>query len=359
MTPEPGSYHDSVLGSAPGSFINLFLAQWQEHISTFPPRYQTGKQILHGSRLRPLLVAWGYLLAGADFNDDLRADVARLAVYVELLHKATILVDDLIDDDSVRNGEESFHAQFSDSEAILFAIYLLGDSLERLTQMADSVDADKWYRDVTHLLAAAIKEMSAGGIEEVTGAGDNLAILAKTRRLVELQTIALVKNGLLTGYKYGHGGEQHTATIESLGYDSGYIFQVLNDLEPFLGETLNAAHKGEVNFDILRSRKNMTVAFIYSRLKSSDQDRFQRMVRSTDPRLPSVLLEWFAKYNVLSDVLDNLADVKMNIAANLNLLPLDTPRCTGFSAFVNYVFSAAVKRIGGAYGEKLSEILIK
>jgi heptaprenyl diphosphate synthase len=298
-------------------------------------------------------------LAGTHFDDDRRADVARLAVYVELLHKATILIDDLIDDDSVRNGEESFHAQFSGSETILFAIYLLGDSLERLAKMADSVDADKWYRDVTHLLAAAIKEMSSGGIEEVTGAGDHLGIFAKTKRLVELQTIALVKNGLLTGYKYGRGSEEHTTTIESLGYDSGYIFQVLNDLEPFLGEDLNAAHKGAANFDILRSRKNMTVAFIYGRLKSSDRNKFHRLVQSTDPRLPSVLIQWFATYNVLSDVLDNLADVKLSIVANLNLLPLDVPRRTGFCTFVNYVFSAAVRRIGGAYGEKLSEILIK
>src|SRR5688572_6942013 len=107
MTPEPGSYHDLLLGSTPSSFMNLFQAQWREHISSFPTRYQTGKQIVHGSRLRPLLVAWGYLLAGVDFDYARRADVARLAVYVELLHKATILIDDLIDDDSARNGEES------------------------------------------------------------------------------------------------------------------------------------------------------------------------------------------------------------------------------------------------------------
>jgi geranylgeranyl pyrophosphate synthase len=359
MTLASCPYDDTVLGSAPGSFVNLFLAQWQDHLSSFPLRYQAGKQILHGSRLRPLLVAWGYLLAGADFDDARRADVARLAVYVELLHKATILIDDLIDDDNIRNGEESFHIQFSDSETILFAIYLLGDSLERLTMMDVSVDADKWYRDVTHLLAVAIKEMSSGGIEEVTGAGDHLAIFAKTRRLIELQTVALMKNGLLTGYIYGHGREQHAATIESLGYDSGYIFQVLNDLEPFLGEELNAAHKGAVNFDILRSRKNITVAFIYRRLKSSDRDRFHRLVQSTNPLLPSVLLEWFVKFNVLSDVLDNLADVKTNIAASLDLLPLEAPRRTGFCRFVNYIFYAAIRRIGGAYGEKLSEILIR
>jgi len=359
MTPEPGSYHDLVLGSSPSSFMTLFQAQWREHINSFPARYQTGKQIVHGSRLRPLLVAWGYLLADADFADDRRADIARLAVYVELLHKATILIDDLIDEDSARNGEESFHVQFSDSETILFAIYLLGDSLERLALAAVSIDTGKWYREITQLLGAAIKEMTSGALEEVINSGDHLVIFAKAKRLIELQTIALMKNGLLTGYKYGRGNEQHTATIESLGYDSGYMFQVLNDLEPFLGGDQNAFHKDAVNFDVLRSRKNITVAFICNRLSPSDRLRLQSLMQSGDPLLPSILTGWFAKYNVLSGVLDNLSDVKKNIEANTNFLPLDVQRRHGFCAFVNYVLSVAIGRIGGAYGEKLSEILIK
>ena len=355
----PSSYHDLVIGPDVSSFMNLFVAQWQEHVSSFPSRYRTGKQILQGARLRPLLVAWGYLLAGRDFDDHHRADVARLAVYIELLHKATILIDDLIDDDDVRNGQESFHTQFGTSETILFAIYLLGDSLERLALMADSVHAYNWYHATTRLLATAIKEMCCGAIEEVAGVGDHLTIVAKARRLIELQTVALMKNGLLTGYRYAHGIEQHVTTIGSLGYDSGYIFQVLNDLEPFLGGDLNTFHKGTANYDILRSRKNITVAFIYRRLQSAERQRFHDMVQSSDPLLPSVLIDWFAKYNVLSDVIDNLADVKSNIIANVNLLSLAVERQSGFCKFVNHVLSVAVRRIGGLYGDKLSEILIK
>lgn len=358
MTPAPDFYHDLVLGSSHNSFMSQFQTAWREHVSSFPTRYQTGKQIVHGSRLRPLLVAWGYLLAGVDFDDERRADVANLAVYVELLHKATILIDDLIDEDDVRNGEESFHIQFSDSEAILFAIYLLGDSLERLAMTANA-HTDSWYRDTTQLLGAAIKEMSAGAIEEVTSSNDQLSIFAKARRLIELQTIALMKNGMLTGYKYGHGNEQHATIIESLGYDSGYMFQVLNDLEPFLGEDLNALHKGTVNFDVLRSRKNITIAFIFSRLSLEDRNQLHSLLRSADPLLPSTLTGWFAKYNVLRDVLDNLADVKKNIETNANFLPIDAQRRIGFCAFVNHVLSAAIRRIGGTYGEKLSAILIK
>ncbi|HEX2091546.1 MAG TPA: polyprenyl synthetase family protein [Longimicrobiaceae bacterium] len=359
MAPEPGPYHHLVLGSSPNSFINLFQAQWKEHIKSFPKRYQTGKQLVLGSRFRPLLVSWGYLLSGGDFDEDDRAEIARVAVYVELLHKATLLIDDLIDQDDTRNGVPSFHVEFSNNEAILFAIYLLGDCLERLSVATATAHTEKWYPEVMELLGEAIKNMSLGAIEEVVSPDDQLASISKAKRIIELQTIALIKNGLLTGYKYGRGNMHHVDTIDSLGYDCGYLFQVLNDLEPFLGADLNVLHKGTVNFDVLRSRKNITVAFISDRLSSSERDRLHLLIRSADPLLPSLLHGWFSKYDVFSSMLENLRDVHKNIRASINSLPLDVQRRSDFSAFINYVLSGAVRRIGGAYGEKLSEILIR
>ena len=199
--------------------------------------------------------------------------------------------------------------------------------------------------------------MSYGAIEEVVSSADHLAVFGNAKRLIELQTIALMKNGLLTGYKVGQGDEQYDATIESLGYDSGYMFQVLNDLEPFLGQDLNAHNKGEANFDVLRSRKNITVGFIANRLNSADRRTFHTLLRSADPLLPVTLNEWFAKYDVLRDVIDNLTDVNRNIEANVQALPVALQLRSGFTAFVNYVLAAAVGRIGGAYGAKLSDIL--
>jgi geranylgeranyl pyrophosphate synthase len=201
--------------------------------------------------------------------------------------------------------------------------------------------------------------MSYGAIEEVISSDDQLASLSKAKRIIELQTIALIKNGLLTGYKYGRGDPHHVAIIDSLGYDCGYLFQVLNDLEPFLGKDLNVLHKGAVNFDVLRSRKNITVAFISDKLNSSERGRLHILMRSFDPLLPSVLNDWFSKYDVWNSILENLADVKKSVDANVNSLPLEVQRRSGFCSFVNYVLSVAVGRIGGTYGEKLSEILIK
>jgi len=295
-------------------------------------------------------------LSGSDFARHSRVEIAKLAVYIELLHKATLIVDDLIDQDDTRNGHESFHIEFSDNEAILFAIYLLGDCIQRLS-LTTARNRAEWFPEIVELLGEAIKDMSLGGIEEVTSRNDHLASFSKAKRIIELQTITLVKNGLLTGYQYGRGNMDCIAIIESLGYDCGYLFQVLNDLEPFLGADLNVRHKGAVNFDVLRSRKNITVAFISAKLSSSELGRLHMLMRSADPLLPSVLYHWFSEYNVLTSILKNLRDVKNNIEGNIDSLPLDVQRRTGFRAFVDHVLTGAVVRIGGTYGEKIFEIL--
>jgi geranylgeranyl pyrophosphate synthase len=306
-----------------------------------------------------MLVCWGYLLSGSDFHGQARRNVAQAAVYVELLHKATLLIDDWIDHDASRNGEESFHRQFSDQEAILFAIYLLGDCVRSLSVATAAAPTDQRHPELVQLLGQAITEMSLGVIEEVTSPEDQLASITKAKKIIELQTIALIKNGLLTGYRYGHGNRQHAHFVDSLGYDCGYLFQVLNDLEPFLGADLNALHKGAVNFDVLRSRKNISVAFIFDTLNASERDQLQTMMRSADPRLTSLLIGWFLEHDVFTIMAENLNDVRRNIYASIDALPLNSERRTGFVAFVNYVLSNAVQRIGGPYGEKLSEILIK
>jgi len=358
MALEAESYHYLVLGSSHNSFINIFQRQWKEHVESFPKRYQAGKQLVVGSRFRPLLVSWGYLLSGENFDENNRTEVARVAVYVELLHKATLLIDDLIDKDDARNGEQSFHAEFSDHEAILFAIYLLGECLERLSVATARVHSEKWYPEIIELLSKVIKDMSSGAIEEVISADNQLTSFSKAKRIIELQTIALIKNGLLTGYKYGRGNPHHAGIIDSLGYDCGYLFQVLNDLEPFLGKDLNALHKGAVNFDVLRSRKNITVAFVSDRLSASERGKLHALMGSADPLLPSVLNAWLSKYDVFGSILENLAGVKKSIDTNIDTLPLGAQRRSGFHLFIDHVLSVAVGRIGGIYGEKLSEILI-
>lgn len=348
-----------VLGPGPRSFKDIFEERWCEHLRTLPRRYQESKQLVKGSRFRPLLVAWGYLLSDSDFCETKRSEVADLSVHIELLHKASILIDDIIDKDDARGGRASFHIEFSEHEAILFGVFLLGDSLQKLSFATRNIQDPERRTAAIELLSKTIKDMALGGLEEVGLDYGHLALIAKVRQLIELQTISLVKNGLLIGYSYGLGSSVNENLVDSLGHDCGYLFQVLNDLEPFLGRDLNAEHKGAINPDLIRSRKNITVAFIFDTIDPRDRAKLLEMRRFADPGLTAALAEWFARNSVLDVVIENLERVRKNIDMNSESLKVEKQRRREFLLFIDYVLAAALARLEPTYCKKLSEILIR
>ena len=347
-----------VMGPSTDSFMNLFESSWNEHLTSFPQKYRQGKQLQAGSRFRPLLVAWGYLLSGGDFNHESRLIVANLAIYVELLHKATLLIDDFIDGDTARHGLPAFHTEYSDHEAVLFAIYLLGDSLDVLSAATRVLHGERFRPDIIDLLSRAIKNMALGGLEEINLSSDEFGSIQKIKRIMELQTAALVKNGLLVGYKYGRGDPAGDQTINNLGHDLGYLFQALNDLEPFCGAPLNTEYKGAENTDFSRFRKNLIVATLLSKMSARDRKELYRLSTSPDCQLSMKCSDWLYKYDIIEHVAENLAYVKKNIGRSINTLSIDKHSRDGFVAFIDYVLTRALSRLDAAPRHKLFEMVM-
>ena len=120
------NYYDLIMGSTPFSFLPIFTKLWKKEIKSQNLPYAHALQIENGNRLRPLLLAWGYY---ANCQSDNNSYIADYAISIELLHKSSILLDDLIDDDIARHEKETFHVQFSKSEALLYALYILNRSI--------------------------------------------------------------------------------------------------------------------------------------------------------------------------------------------------------------------------------------
>ena len=80
------------------------------------------------------------------------------------------------------------------------------------------------------------------------------------RKALVCQIYNRLKNGLLVGYHFGRGDVRAIEGVDGLGHDAGYLFQVLNDLEPFYGSAQNDAYKGRENSDFTRLKKNFVVA---------------------------------------------------------------------------------------------------
>ena len=85
-----------------------------------------------GTRLRPRLVFLSALLFG-DINDSTR----RTAQFVEMLHTATLIHDDVIDESDVRRGQATVNAVWGNTTAVLSGDYLLTKAMKILSNPVD------------------------------------------------------------------------------------------------------------------------------------------------------------------------------------------------------------------------------
>lgn len=232
------------------------------------------EQFLLGNRLRPKIVFAGYL-AAKSHSDISKNDielVSKLSLSMELIHKASIILDDLIDDDPKRHGKPTFHKEYGSNITYMFAANLLSISIKNLDDyISDLPDTDVLRKKGIHLLAQTMYDMSLGEVKELQLDSINKFNKALIKNIISLETVPLIRNSLLLGYYAGDNyDEKVEKALRNIGDTCGYVFQILNDLEPFCNSDKLIAHKGRLNMDLQSDKKNIALALLYELLSDDE-----------------------------------------------------------------------------------------
>ena len=279
------------MGTEDSCFITMFNKYWKNEIASQNLPYTNAIQIETGNRLRPLLVAWGYY---ANCSHENNSYIADYAISIELLHKASILLDDLIDEDIARHEQKTFHIQYSKSEALLYALYMLNRSINLIHEK------DTTEQSYTSILIKIIDNMARGGIKELCSIKTTFN-MEEVKEIIELETISLIKNSFILGYKLSAPTDSHVPdAIINIGHSCGYCFQVLNDIEPFSAPYANQKYKGKINYDFEKHRKNIVISFLYGCCTPYER---KKLTNASDFEYICKLVK---KYNVLSTLLTEL-----------------------------------------------------
>ncbi|MBI4176404.1 MAG: polyprenyl synthetase family protein, partial [Candidatus Aenigmarchaeota archaeon] len=123
----------------------------KEHHDRFLYSFESGK------RIRPRLMKEVCSHLGVDFTP-----LAKAALAIEIFHCTTLLHDDIIDNDDVRRGRESFKARFSSREAVIYGDYFA---------MAAVRIVRKEYPSLLGHFLDAIEGILEGQIMEIGGIG--------------------------------------------------------------------------------------------------------------------------------------------------------------------------------------------
>lgn len=343
-----GMKNDGLYALASGEeiFIEHYEKKWDEILSDV---YYHTELLSYGHKFRPRLVYWGYC-AGKPItaiNSDDYDAIAQVAVCIELVHKASILLDDYIDGDTARHGIDAFHITHGPERTMIFSLNILCRSLRIINDTFIEYIDDSTYSKISmKLVIQTLEDMTLGGLRELD-LSDNVSMqkLDDVKEIMHLETASLITNSLLVGYLLSQNKEMENINLfQEIGKDLGYIFQVLNDLEPFCSKR-NNDHKGSLNTDISRNRKNICVPLLYIYLTSKEKQKLESIPSEEKDAL---LLNLFQKYGIQEKLFDEINNVCKRIHNNINLM-IRTPQlqgwCDHFNAFVDSVITVSKKRL--------------
>lgn len=320
-------------------FLGAFSVEWENALKAYDcPQ----AQMEDGSRLRPLLVLWGYLAAIGENAPDFPY-IARVAVSVELLHKATVILDDWIDGDNARHGLPAFHVTYTPELTVILALHMVSDAILRFkTFLPAAGSASNHYFRCAELMTQTIYAMSQGALMELK-LGDNLFDLERIKRIAHLETAEILGNSMQLGYYSGMGNDEEVSEIfKSTGDRFGYLFQAMNDLEAFTDTQALAIHKGHINNDLSVSRKNIAVAMLHH--IASPRDR-----RRIESRRPDELASLMQQYKITQFVVDETEDFYRSLHRQLEKLQpnaLSPQWIDQFGSFIQRMKLRAYKKLG-------------
>ncbi|MBO0441975.1 polyprenyl synthetase family protein [Candidatus Enterococcus ikei] len=348
------TYYEMILSkNSRSSFINSFEQFWSEEFE-HSNLHLSSPQLQFGTRLRPILVAWGYYanlsLDDAQEPNESYNELLKLSYAVELLHKSSIIIDDLIDGDTKRKGNDSYHVQHGSFEAILSSLFLIGKSFEKISTNADKNNNLSSMN--TNILANTLSKMSYGALSELElTKNKKLFDLNEIKEIIDNETTSLIKSSFLLGF-ISSAKNYNNDTIElvgKVGQLSGYIFQILNDLEPFSNTNKNKIHKGIENLDIQVSRKNYIVAFLYGFASKNDRLTINELVNSSKVDSTKITLtQLLTKYDIHKKIMDYVDEIHIEINKSIELLSkiLDNKKYTDeLKTFVNFMINTALDKI--------------
>ena len=176
-----------------------------------------------GKLMRPALA----LLAGRFGNYDLDR-LVPLAASVELLHTATLVHDDVIDNADMRRGRPTANSAFQNSTTVM-----LGDFL--FAHAADQVVRTDELR-VVRLFSQTLMIMAKGEIRQDMAAYDSRQTIRDYLARINGKTASLFSTACEGGAIVAGEPDEHVAALREYGYNFGMAFQVIDDILDFAGD---------------------------------------------------------------------------------------------------------------------------
>jgi len=241
-----------------------------------------------GKRLRALLTLGssklcGYLKGGRDIN---------LAACIELIHGATLLHDDVIDNSDMRRGKKTINIIWGNQSSILAGDYLLSRCFEMMVEDGNL--------EVLKLLSSTSAKIAQGEILQLQHKGEIDMLEETYLKIIYSKTAALFSAATKVGAILSKKNNKEKEALEFFGKNLGLTFQIADDTLDYNSE-INLFGK-KIGNDFYEGKITLPIILLYQQANYTEKKQleniFRQDIRSVDDL--SVILKLISKYKIIS-----------------------------------------------------------
>ncbi|MHC4405953.1 MAG: polyprenyl synthetase family protein [Planctomycetota bacterium] len=240
---------------------------------------------LGGKRLRPALV----LLTGRACGR-VGTEHVLLAAAVELIHTATLIHDDVLDEATLRRHLETVNARWDNEASVLLGDYLFTCAMS----MASSLD--------TPFAARAISEtgrtMCEGELRQIESRGNYNLSEDDYLSIIAGKTASLCACCCRLGAHYADADEEQCEAYGRFGLNLGIAFQISDDLLDLLGD--EATTGKSLGTDLIKQKPTLPLIRLISRIDGRQRAELVEMLSRPDNLQQQALKPWLDR----SDAID-------------------------------------------------------
>jgi len=177
-----------------------------------------------GKRIRPALV----FLSGWQGEGAIAPDLVRVAAVVELVHLATLVHDDIMDEAELRRNRRTAAREYGSTAAVLLGDALFAHALNLATRFPTT--------EVCAAVSESTRRVCAGEIVQTLRRGSTNITLADYHRIIDLKTAELFRVSCFLGAKLGGFAPGYVEAAARFGRHLGIAYQIYDDLADYFGE---------------------------------------------------------------------------------------------------------------------------
>jgi len=262
-----------------------------------------------GKRVRPALLILSNNASGGTGS---AANVIRLATVMEMLHTATLVHDDIIDNAGLRRNRPSVNARFGNHAAVLMGDWLYMSAFE--------ISLQERSLEILDILTALTRKMTEGELMQLTMIGRSDISQAEYFDVLRRKTALLFSACSEIGAILGKSSFEKIKALRDYGMNLGVAFQLADDLldftadESILGKAAGAdLVEGKLTLPLilLRDRDASFKSDVERVMESGEYDQFSRN------RIDNAL----RTLGIIDEVRDLAYDFAAKARKNLEVLP--------------------------------------